>query len=510
MRRLRDYSLCLCLLLLWPLAVNADDSWRQIQTEARGQTVWFNAWGGDPAVNRYLAWVSEEVKRYYAIDLRIVPVADAADAVKRIQTEAQAGRRQGGSVDLLWINGENFRTLKQADLLLTGWAESLPNWRYVDQQKPVREDFSVATEGAESPWGSAQLTFIARRGQTPQPPTSPQALLAFARAHPGSVTYPRPPDFTGTALLEQLLIALTDQPAALRQPPQPATFAAVTAPLWRYLDALHPALWRAGKDFPASPARMDAMLNQGTLRLSLTFNPLHARQKAASGELPTDSYSFGFTAGTLGNVHFVTIPANARAVAGAKVVANFLLSPEAQLRKADAAVWGDPSVLDPQRLPDGQRQALAAALPQDLPPVLAEPHAAWVDALEQEWLRRYGTLILLAWGAMAAIYLPLFPAAGELVGAARSPAHWRALFADPQLGQALAATLVSTLLSVGGALLIALTIVAALWPSARWRRLASRLPLLLAVPHLALATAALLLFAEGLALAAAAVSDAAG
>ncbi|STU41659.1 ABC transporter permease [Klebsiella pneumoniae] len=82
------------------------------------------------------------------------------------------------------------------------------------------------------------------------------------------------------------------------------------------------------------------------------------------------------------------------------------------------------------------------------------------------------TLILLAWGAMAAIYLPLFPAAGELVGAARSPAHWRALFADPQLGQALAATLVSTLLSVGGALLIALTIVAALWPSARWRRLA--------------------------------------
>ena len=71
-------------------------------------------------------------------------------------------------------------------------------------------------------------------------------------------------------------------------------------------------------------------------------------------------------------------------------------------------------------------------------------------------------LILLAWGAMAAIYLPLLPAAGELLGAARSPAHWRALCADPQLGQALAATLVSTLLSGGGALLIALTIVATL------------------------------------------------
>ncbi|MBD3722838.1 hypothetical protein IE978_22360 [Klebsiella pneumoniae] len=112
---------------------------------------------------------------------------------------------------------------------------------------------------------------------------------------------------------------------------------------------------------------------------------------------------------------------------------------------------------------------------------------------------------------MAAIYLPLLPAAGELVGAARSPANWRALFADPQLSQALAATLVSTLLSVGGALLIALTIVAALWPSARWRRLASRLPLLLAVPHLALRRRRRCCCSpKGLALAAAAVSDAAG
>ncbi len=60
-------------------------------------------------------------------------------------------------------------------------------------------------------------------------------------------------------------------------------------------------------------------------------------------------------------------------------------------------------------------------------------------------------LILLAWGRWRRSICRCSPAAGELVGAARSPAHWRALFADPQLGQALAATLVSTLLSVGGA-----------------------------------------------------------
>lgn len=368
--------------------VQAVENWQAVKDEAKGQTVWFNAWGGDNAVNQYLDWVSGEMKTHYAINLRIVRLADAADAVKRIQTESAAGRKTDGSVDMLWVNGENFRTLKEAGLLQNHWAETLPNWRYVDTRKPVREDFSMPTQGAESPWGGAQLTFIANRDITPQPPQSPQALLAFAKAHPGTVTYPRPPDFTGTAFLEQLLLALTPQPDALKVAPDDATFDSVTAPLWAYLDALHPSLWRKGKDFPPSPARMDALLQAGSLRLSLTFNPAHAQQKIASGELPKTSYSFGFSQGMIGNVHFVTIPANARASAGAKVVANFLLSPDAQLRKADPAFWGDPSVLDPHKLPAGQREALRSRIPDGLPPTLAEPHSAWVNALEQAWLRR--------------------------------------------------------------------------------------------------------------------------
>lgn len=390
MRRVRYYLLLTAGLLTAGHSF-ATDSWQQIKQEAHGQTVWFNAWGGDPAVNHYLDWVSGEVKRHYAVTLRVVPIADAADSVKRIKSEAAAGRTHNGSIDLLWVNGENFRSLKEANLLRTGWAETLPNWRYVDTQKPVREDFSVPVDGAESPWGSAQLTFIARRSETSAPPTSPEALLRYAQANPGTVTYPRPPDFTATAFLEQLLLALTPDPQLLKQPPDNSTFVAVTAPLWAYLDKLHPWLWRQGKDFPASPARMDTMLAQGTLRLSLTFNPMHARQKMVGGELPDDSYSFGFKKGMIGNVHFVAIPANARATAGAQVVANFLLSPEAQLRKSDPAIWGDPSVLDPAKLDPALRATLASRLPQKSPPVLAEPHAAWVSALEQAWLHRYGT-----------------------------------------------------------------------------------------------------------------------
>lgn len=389
MRRVRSCMFLIGLLLAAPAL--AAGTWQAVKKEAQGQTVWFNAWGGDEAVNRYLDWVSGEMKSHYAITLKIVHLADGADAVKRIQTEASAGRTRRGSVDLLWVNGENFRTLKEANLLQTGWAQSLPNWRYVDRAKPVTEDFAIATDGAESPWGGAQLTFIARKESLPTPLRDASALLDYARQHPGKVTYPRPPDFTGTAFLEQLLLTLTDNPQALKSPPDSATFAQITAPLWRYLDTLHPWLWREGEDFPPSPARMDTLLASGSLNLSLTFNPAHARQKVASGELPADSYSFGFTDGMLGNVHFVAIPANSSASAGAKVVANFLLSPEAQIRKADPQIWGDPSVLSVASLPPRQAAALGKLTPGELPPVLPEPHAAWVNALEQEWLRRYGT-----------------------------------------------------------------------------------------------------------------------
>jgi len=389
MRRVRCCVLLTGLLLAAPAMADAD--WQTVQNDAKGQTVWFNAWGGDRAVNRYLDWVSGEMKTHYAITIKIVHLADAADAVKRIQTESAAGRKTHGSVDLLWVNGENFRTLKEAGLLQTGWAQTLPNWRYVDTDKPVTEDFAIPTDGAESPWGGAQLTFIARKQSLPVPLSNSDALLNYAQEHPGKITYQRPPDFTGTALLEQLLLTLTTDPDALKVAPNPHTFDAVTAPLWNYLEKLHPLLWREGKDFPPAPARMDALLASGNLNMSVTFNPAHAQQKVVSGELPADSYSFGFRDGMMGNVHFVAIPANCSASAGAKVVANFLLSPAAQIRKADPKIWGDPSVLNPQKLPSKQAAQLQQFIPDGLPKTLPEPHAAWVSALEKEWLRRYGT-----------------------------------------------------------------------------------------------------------------------
>ncbi len=376
------------------MSVSAQSSWTDVEAAAKGQTVYFNAWGGGEASNAYIAWAADVVQKRYGVTVKHVKITDAAEVVKRVQTEVQAGRTEKGSVDLMWVNGENFKNLKQNGLLFGPWAETLPNWSLVDQTKPVRVDFSVPTDGMEAAWGTAQLTFIGDKVVTPTPPRSANELLAFAKANPGRVTYPKLPDFHGTTFVKQVLLELAPDAAALQQPVTPEVFKRATTPLWSYLDQLHAVAWRQGKSFPASAAEMHRMLADGELKLSLTFNPNEAANLIVSQQLPATAYSFGFTGGTIGNVHFLAIPVNANAKAGAQVFANFLQSPEAQARKADVSVWGDGSVLDAAKLPEQFRAAMAKVAPGALAenvPTLAEPHASWVEALEAEWLRRYGT-----------------------------------------------------------------------------------------------------------------------
>ncbi|WP_102959523.1 ABC transporter substrate-binding protein [Mangrovicella endophytica] len=382
-------------------AAAPDVQWTKTLTEARGQSVYFNAWGGSPAINAYLGWVAATVKERFGITLTHVKLDDTATAVARVLAEKTAGKTGGGSVDLVWINGENFAAMKTQGLLSQGFATSLPNWRYVDTANPsVSTDFTVATDGQESPWGDAKLVFFsdtARTGALASMPKSAAELLAYAKAHPGRITYPAPPDFTGTSFLKQVLSELASDRAVLQQPAVEADFAAVTAPLWAYLDALRPVSWREGRAYPQNYPAMKQLLADGELDVIFAFNPAEASSAIATGELPDTVRSFTFPAGTLGNTHFVAIPFNSDAKAAAQVVANFLLSPEAQLRKEDPRYWGDPTVLAMEKLSPEERQAFAAIdrgvatlAPDALGPVLPEPHPSWMERIEQEWLERYG------------------------------------------------------------------------------------------------------------------------
>jgi putative thiamine transport system substrate-binding protein len=382
------------LLMVASASARADD-WDEVIVRARGQSVYWHAWAGDPNVNAFIAWTAGEVKKRFGIELHHVKLANTADAVSLLVAEKAAGRTKDGRVDLIWLNGENFAALKQQGLLYGPFVPRLPNFAFVDTlNKPTTvSDFTVPTEGFESPWGMAQIVFFA--AAKIEPPRSMAALKSWAAAHPGRFTYPAPPDFTGTTFLKQALLELTPDRAAVYAPVTDEAFARVTAPLWAFTDALHPTLWRKGTVFPANYPALRQLMNDGEIDIGFSFNPADASSGVAQKLLPPGVRPFVFEGGTIGNTHFVAIPATAAAKEGAMVVANFLLSPEAQARKADPKLWGDPTVLDVAKLDATDRQrfaALSAAnmlTPEELRRVLPEPHPSWVKRIEQEWQRRY-------------------------------------------------------------------------------------------------------------------------
>ena len=74
-----------------PALQSRTSGWAAVEAHARGTTVYFNAWGGDEAINRFLAWTGDEVQRRYGVTLVHVKVTDIAEAVTRILAAGAAG-----------------------------------------------------------------------------------------------------------------------------------------------------------------------------------------------------------------------------------------------------------------------------------------------------------------------------------------------------------------------------------------------------------------------------------
>lgn len=380
------------------LASPALADWQDTLDAARGQTVYWNAWGGDARTNAFIAWASTQTEALYGVKIEQVKLTDTAEAVSRVLSEKAAGQTSGGSVDMIWINGPNFLAMKDQGLLHGPFVADLPNAKYLDLSptSSASVDFTVPVEGMESPWRLAKFVFTYDAAKVNDLPDDFAGLAAWAAAHPGRLTHPAPSNFMGATFLKQALIELAPDTAALQAPATLESFATQTAPLWAWYDALRPNLWRQGTTFPETESIQAQMLNDGEVDIAMSFDPASTAVGIADGSLPETAQVWVPKAGSIGNISFVAIPFNAAHTEGAEVVANFLLDPATQAHMQDINVLGSFSVLDPAKLDAPAAEAFAAlptapALPNlaDLGPTLLEPHASWMSMLTDEWAKRY-------------------------------------------------------------------------------------------------------------------------
>ena len=367
--------------------------WDEIVEAARGTTVTFYGWGGDENRNNWLnTTVADYVKEHYDIALEVVGM-DINDILSKLSGEKQAGS-ETGSIDMIWINGENFYSAKDNGLLYGPFTGQLPNMEaYIDLQDPeTLNDFCMPIEGYEAPYAKAQMVFFNDSAVTPEAPASAEELLEFCKKYPGKVTYPALPDFTGSAFVRNIIYELCGWEQFQNMEADYDTVKAAIEPALDYLRELNPYLWNEGKTFPESSTTVDAMFADGELVMNMGYGPFSVATGIAEGTYTDTTRTFVFDNGTIGNTNYMAIAFNSPNKAGAMVVINAILSAELQLTQyeqlrelpvvsADKLSAEEQAAFDAVDLGEGvlsQTELLEHRLP--------EMPASLVPVIEEIWL----------------------------------------------------------------------------------------------------------------------------
>lgn len=369
-------------------------TWDDVLAAAKGTTVNWYMWGGSDKINTDVDHdIGDRVKEMYGVTLNRVPLNDTADAVNKILDES-AAKVDKGSIDLIWINGENFRTLKDAKLLWGPWSESIPNAQYVNWKDPaLAYDFGVPVEGYESPWGHAQFVMEYNTALVgDKPPTTFEDLAKWIHAHPGLFTYPAIPDFTGSVFVRHVFYWAAGGPEPFLGDFDQATYDKYAPKVWAYLNDIKPDLWHKGETYPEASALTNMLANQ-EVAFNMGYGPANAATNIQQGTYPDTIRTFVFDTGTISNNNFVTIPYDAPNPAGAMVIANYMLSEEYQQVMVDPDKWGWLSPISPTVYSQAFQDAVAkmkrhpATLPADVlaSHALPEPRAVWVTEIEKGW-----------------------------------------------------------------------------------------------------------------------------
>lgn len=387
-------------------------SWADVQAQARKEgAVNLYYWGGSDLLNIWMDNVVAPALRAEGITLNLARVTGTKDAVDLVLAEMGAGKGVGeGSVDAIWLNGENFATLSQQDALFGSFAQLLPNarnieWKSDDSRSMLNlRDFGVETKSQEMPWSGEQYVCAVNRARVSErdTPSTFEELRAYLEANPGKFTYVKPPHYIGNTFVQAAIYAFNPDGNGA-QPFQSsldelgvAELARLVTPGLEYLKGLEPLLLGANGGKPRYPediAALDGLFLNGEVNFDCKFGLFAVATGLSTGTYPAEAEEFIFPEGNMiKNKNYLAIPANTPNPAAALVLVNCMASVDAQISKLKNV--GMPAGIDPWLLSEADAVALAAASPghvgldQAALDANAAPdtNATLVDVIEATWL----------------------------------------------------------------------------------------------------------------------------
>lgn len=304
---------------------------KEIIEEAKGQAVSFYGWGGDEDRNKWLnQTLAPILKDKYDITLEVVGM-DIDDILSKLSGEKQAGLEEG-NIDMIWINGENFYSAKENNLLFGPFAEQLPNFqKYIDvNDEEVKNDFGFPIDGYEAPYRKAQLVFINDSAVTKETPKNTEEFMDYCKRYKGKVTYPALPDFTGSAFVRTLIYDIVGHEQFSNMKADKELVRKEIEPALKYLRELNKYLWNQGQTFPATLGEFNNMFEDGELVMTVSYNPYSVANNIEKGIYSDTTQTFLFDKGTVGNTSYIAIADNSPNKAAAMVAINEIISADIQ------------------------------------------------------------------------------------------------------------------------------------------------------------------------------------
>ncbi|MBO3445222.1 ABC transporter substrate-binding protein [Clostridium sp. CCUG 7971] len=362
-----------------------NNNYEEILESAKGSSVNFYGYGGDEVMNKWFdTYVIPQMKEKYDITVKRVGM-DIDNILNQLLSEKQASSK--GVIDLVWINGENFKTAKENDLLFGPFTAKLPNFNnYIDgESKDITTDFGTSVDGMEAPWGKAQFAIVKNSSKVPQKMANTQNLKEIVKKYPGKFTYPALPDFTGSAFVRNVIYDIVGYEKVKNLPEDEAKVKEVIQPAIDYLNEIKPYLWNKGKTYPQTSSQLDNMYSDNEVYFNMTYSPNGVLNRIKSGEFSKDTEILEFDKGNISNTHFLAIPKNSQNQVGAMVLADFLMSIDAQSSKSDSKNWGDATVLDIEKMTKEEKSKFSKSI--IIENSLPELKAGLVPIIEKIWIK---------------------------------------------------------------------------------------------------------------------------
>jgi putative spermidine/putrescine transport system substrate-binding protein len=337
-------------------------NWDDVLSGAAGGEVRFNTWNGSESINSWINdWLAPQLAEF-DITLTLVPLKSTYDAVDTVIEEVEADKNADGSIDLIWLNGNNFYLMKSGGYAYGPWSDIVPSADLYDwSDYSISHDFGYAVDGYEMPYTGAQVVFV--RCTNHVSASAVNTYDNFITWLQGSgnqkFTYPAPcyildsdgscekGDYTGAVFIRHVLYHVlydngADYSVFESVSVDESLYAKWAPKLFKKLRDLEASLYADATDinlvndiYPKNITVQDALFDAMTLYMTLSYNP-NAASDSIGTTYPATAQGFVFndTIGTIANTNYVLIPSNSPNKLAALVAGNLIGSAPAMFSRA--------------------------------------------------------------------------------------------------------------------------------------------------------------------------------